>query len=138
MFTISTNTARIPTLATSGSAGHDLYADLGSPDHSVIIPEHSCRVVDTGVTVSLPAGHVGLVCSRSGMAANNQVVCLNAPGVIDCDYRDTMKVILFNFGQRAYTVAHGTRIAQLVVTQYVQLVEPATCARVGGLGSTGR
>jgi dUTP pyrophosphatase len=100
--------------------------------------------------MELPPGYVGLVCSRSGLAAKNGVFVLNAPGVIDEDYRGELKVIL---GRLAYTpqwpsenytlVEPGMRIAQLMVMPIPQLaVEEvthfSTTARgEGGLGSTG-
>ena len=39
---------------------------------------------------------------------------LNAPGIIDADYRGDIGVILINLGDRPFTVNHGDRIAQIV------------------------
>lgn len=138
--------ASLPTKATAGAACYDLYAN-----ESVCIDDmRTFKVIGTGVAIELPPGYVGLVCSRSGLAAKNGVFVLNAPGVIDEDYRGELKVIL---GRLAYTpqwpsedyllVERGMRIAQLMVMPVPQLaVEEVTHLSTtgrgeGGLGSTG-
>ena len=138
--------ARMPTKATAGAACYDLYAN----DTVCIDDMRTFKVIGTGVAIELPPGHVGLVCSRSGLAAKNGIFVLNAPGVIDEDYRGELKVIL---GRLAYTpqwpsenytmVEPGMRIAQLMVMPVPQLaVEEVTYLSTtdrgeGGLGSTG-
>lgn len=138
--------ACLPTKATAGAACYDLYAN-----ESVCIDDmRTFKVIGTGVAIELPPGYVGLVCSRSGLAAKNGIFVLNAPGVIDEDYRGELKVIL---GRLAYTpqwpsedyllVERGMRIAQLMVMPVPQLaVEEVTYLSTtgrgeGGLGSTG-
>ena len=69
---------------------------------------------------------------------------LNTPGTIDCDYRGPVGVIVVNLGQDPVTVAHGDRIAQLVVAPAPQAVFALaddltqTHRGSGGFGSTGR
>jgi dUTP pyrophosphatase len=77
------------------------------------------------------------------------VTCLNTPGLIDCGYRDELKVLLINTDpSEEYHVTRGDRIAQLVV-QRVDEIEllvvdelPPTSSgeagRGGGFGHTGR
>jgi len=138
--------ALLPTKATVGSACYDLYAN----DTVCIDDMRTFKVIGTGIAIELPPGHVGLVCSRSGLAAKNGIFVLNAPGVIDEDYRGELKVIL---GRLAYTpqwpsedyllVERGMRIAQLMVMPVPQLaVEEVTYLSTtdrgeGGLGSSG-
>ena len=55
--------------------------------------------------------------SRSSMASP----LLNSPGTIDADYRGEIGVILINLGERAFTIARGDRIAQLVVAPVARL-----------------
>jgi len=79
-----------------------------------------------------------MVCSRSGLAAKEGVIVLNAPGIIDCDYEDTIKVVLFNSGDSLVRLTAGARIAQLVFAyayRRTELVREEQ--RTGGLGSTG-
>jgi len=109
-------------------------------------------VVDTGVylrdvipdTMAVHIRHLdadlpfAMVCSRSGLAAKEGVIVLNAPGIIDCDYEDTIKVILFNSGDSLVRLTSGARIAQLVFAyayRRTELVKDEQ--RTGGLGSTG-
>ena len=102
-------------------------------------------LVPTGVALALPAGHAGFVQPRSGLALRHGVTCLNTPGLIDCGYRDELKVLLVNLDPEAdYRVARGDRIAQLVVQRverawFAPVEElPPTSRGGGGFGSTGR
>ncbi|KGN33234.1 deoxyuridine 5'-triphosphate nucleotidohydrolase [Knoellia sinensis KCTC 19936] len=77
-------------------------------------------LVRTGLAVALPAGTVGLVHPRSGLAARHGVTIVNAPGTIDSGYRGEILVNLVNLDRdAAFTVEVGDRIAQLVVQEYV-------------------
>lgn len=105
--------------------------------------------VDTGVylkdvmPLDLPVTDNGvpyaMVCSRSGLAANDGIIVLNAPGIIDADYDKTIKVILYNTNPGIYVcIEAGSRIAQLVFAlayRRTELVKDEV--RQGGLGSTG-
>jgi dUTP pyrophosphatase len=141
-----TESAILPTRATEGAACFDLYAN----ELHIIDDMRTRRTVGTGIAIELPPGHVGLVCSRSGLAAKEGLFVVNAPGIIDEDYRGELKVIL---GRLAYTpqwpdpdifsIEPGMRIAQLMIMPLPQLQveevgELSTTARgQGGLGSTG-
>ena len=67
----------------------------------------------------------------------------NAPGTIDSDYRGPLGIILLNVGSDDFTVSHGDRIAQMVVSPVLQadfsLVDSLspTSRGDGGFGSTG-
>lgn len=99
-----------PTKAHQHDAGLDLRAATGV----YIRPEQRC-LVDTGIRVSIPAGYVGLVCPRSGLAHKQGVTVLNAPGIIDAGYTGPLKVNLVNLGSRGAIVQRHDRIAQLVI-----------------------
>jgi dUTP pyrophosphatase len=138
--------AMLPMKATSGAACYDLFAS----DTICIDDMRTFKVIGTGVAIELPPGYVGLICSRSGLAAKYGIFVLNAPGVIDEDYRGELKVIL---GRLPYTpqwpsenytlVEPGMRIAQLMImpVTYLPVVEvtdlTTTARGEGGLGSTG-
>lgn len=129
----------VPQAASAGAAAVDLCASEDG-----LLPAHLTRLFKTGLSVAIPSGHVGLVCSRSGLALKHSVFVLNAPGVVDSDYRGEIGVILHNAGGQNYEVQRGDRIAQLliipVVTAQFQAVEklPETDRGGGGFGSTGR
>ena len=107
-----------------------------------VMPEYMAKQVRQFQASGLPFPDVpcAMVCSRSGLAAKEGVIVLNAPGIVDADYEDTIKVILFNTNSAIYNVRlpAGTRIAQLVFTyahRQLELVKDED--RQGGLGSTG-
>jgi len=127
----------LPEYATEGAAGADLRAA-----ESVTLPAGGRAAVATGVSVEIPAGYVGLVWPRSGLAVRHGIDTL--AGVIDSDYRGEVKVILANLGDEPFAIRRGERIAQLVpapvlrahFTEVQELEETARGS--GGFGSTGR
>ena len=128
-----------PSYARAGDAGADLRAR-----HDVELPPGGRALVDTGVAVAIPAGHVGLVHPRSGLAVNHGITVLNAPGTVDSGYRGELRVCLLNTDpQQGYTVRRGERIAQLVLQEVVtahfrSVTElPASERGARGFGSSG-
>jgi len=128
-----------PTRTRRGDAGYDLRAT-----ERVSIPQEGRRLVGTGVAIALPDGVAGLVTPRSGLAVEHGLTLLNAPGLVDPNYRGEIKVILHNTGDRRYTVEVGDRIAQLLLVPYwapeLEVVEAldATDRGAAGFGSSGR
>ncbi|MBI5067027.1 MAG: dUTP diphosphatase [Deltaproteobacteria bacterium] len=129
----------LPRYETPGAAGLDLRAD---EDFALAPGER--RLVPTGLSLEIPAGHEGQVRPRSGLAARHGVGLVNAPGTIDSDYRGEVMVILVNHGREPFQARRGDRIAQLVIAPVVQVEvraaeELAASDRgQGGFGSTGR
>jgi dUTP pyrophosphatase len=135
--------AVIPRYKTSGAAGLDLSACLTTT--LTIEPGGTARV-PTGLQIALPPGHEGQVRPRSGLAARHGVTVLNSPGTIDEDYRGEVQVLLVNHGRESFTIAHGDRIAQLIVAPVsrVEIEAVNSDAELGdtqrgqdGFGSTG-
>jgi len=81
--------------------------------------------------------------ARSGLALKHGITLANAIGTIDSDYRGDLGVILWNGGADTFRVAHGMRIAQMIVAPVVQatfaIVDALdeTDRGAGGFGSTG-
>lgn len=132
--------AMIPVYKTSGAAGADLCAAL---DEDICIKPGERRLVPTGLSFEIPKGFEGQVRPRSGIALNNGVTVLNAPGTIDSDYRGEVKVLLINLGSEPFVICNGDRIAQLVIAPCVQAdytltgTLERTQRAAGGFGSTG-
>ncbi len=131
----------LPSYATPGAAGLDLYADI---EHPLTLVPGERGLVPTGVAIALPLGYEAQVRPRSGWAWRTGVTLLNAPGTIDADYRGEIQVVLINLGQEPVTIHRGDRIAQLVVAP-VSCVEwseveelPLTQRGEGGFGHTGK
>ena len=130
----------LPSYAHPGDAGLDLYART-----DVVLGPGERAVVPTGVAVALPAGCVGLVHPRSGLAARLGLSLVNSPGTIDEGYRGEVQVIAVNLDPaEAIALSRGDRIAQLVVqrVETVEIVEVDTLSDTsrgeGGFGSSGR
>jgi dUTP pyrophosphatase len=131
--------AREPERAHEHDAGYDLRA---AEDASLDPGERAS--VGTGVAVAIPEGHAGLVLPRSGLAAKHGIALTNAPGLIDSGYRGEIRVLLLNTDrEKAFEIAAGDRIAQLVVVRVESLeFEEATkledtSRAAAGFGSTG-
>lgn len=139
------NAASVPFRAYADSAAFDLSAcllnDAGRPFTATIAP-NSTKLIGTGLALRPPAGHLVLICSRSGFASQGVFVA-NAPGVVDPDYTGEIKVILYNGSLEPFFVKHCDRIAQALVVPFaaVELHEvtalPATLRGEKGFGSTG-
>lgn len=128
-----------PTRANSGDAGLDLKA----AENALLFPGDR-QAVETGVSVEIPDGYVGLLCARSGNAARRGLGIVNGVGVIDSGYRGPVNVLLINHGRSNVAVMRGDRIAQLLIvpieTPDVEIVDRLSDSDrgTGGLGSSGR
>ena len=135
----------LPAYATPGAAGADLRANLPPGDRAagVVLAPMARALVATGIRLEIPPGYEVQLRPRSGLALKHGITLLNTPGTIDSDYRGPLGVLLINLGAAPFTVAHGDRIAQLVVAPVVQagFSEAAslgeTARGAGGFGSTG-
>lgn len=130
----------LPSYALAGDAGADLVAREGA----TLAPGGGRALIPTGVALALPEGTAGFVQPRSGLALRHGVTCLNTPGLIDCGYRDELKVLLVNLDPtEPFTVVRGDRIAQLVIqrverAEFVVVDELDDTERgAAGFGSTG-
>jgi dUTP pyrophosphatase len=107
--------AVLPTYATTGAAGADVYS---VKDYKVPPGEHT--LIDTGLKCSIPVGYEIQVRPRSGLALKNRVTVLNSPGTVDSDYTGKLGVILMNHSETVFSVNAGDRIAQIVVAPVTQ------------------
>ncbi|WP_299231636.1 dUTP diphosphatase [uncultured Halomonas sp.] len=128
--------ATLPTRATDGSAGFDLYCTA-----RIDLPPGQRMLLPTGIAVALPPSTCGQIWPRSGMADRQGIDRL--AGLIDEDYRGEIHVSLVNHGMDLAEFRPGDRIAQLVVvpcwTEAREVGElPETERGVGGFGSSGR
>ena len=56
---------------------------------------------------------------RSGLAVKNGITVLNTPGTVDRGYSGEIKIILINLSNDDFTIKHGDRIAQAVVSPVI-------------------
>lgn len=140
------HTVPVPSYETSGAAGADVRANF-PPDkraEGVVLPEGARGLVPTGLRMEIPHGYEVQLRPRSGMALKHGITLLNSPGTIDSDYRGDVGVILINTSDQEFHIAHGDRIAQIVVAPVTQAGfelsdNLSTTQRgAGGFGSTGQ
>jgi dUTP pyrophosphatase len=131
--------AQAPKYAHYGDAG----ADLVCIEDVTLQPGERC-LVPTGIAIALPAGYVGLVHPRSGLANKQGIGIVNSPGTIDSGYRGELKICLINLDRtETVTLPAGSRIAQLVIqevttAQFLEVQDLDDTERSDkGFGSTG-
>lgn len=129
----------LPGYARKGDAGMDLRSS-----EDLVLAPFERKAVGTGLWMGLPDGFCAKVLPRSGMALNQGVTVVNAPGLIDSGYRGEVRVALMNMDPvNQVAIKKGDRIAQLVVERTVQVTPvqvdelDATERGEGGFGSTG-
>ena len=142
------DSAVVPTKGSTGAAGYDLYAYSEKNEYDatdeISIKPHSYATIGTGIAMEIPEGYVGLVYVRSGLGIKHGLMPRNAVGVIDSDYRGEIMVCLLNTSSEWVTIHKGDRIAQIVLTPYLNAemneVEELTDTKrgAGGFGSTGK
>ena len=96
-FQLTDGDAQLPVRATDDAAGIDLFSPL-----QVTVKAKNRCVLDTNIKAQLPEGCYGRLAPRSSLAANHGLDI--GAGVIDPDYRGTIKLVIFNFGEKDYTV----------------------------------
>jgi dUTP pyrophosphatase len=134
--------AKIPTRATSGSAGLDLYACIDEP---ITLSKGEKALIPTGIAIGLDDPHyAAFIHSRSGLAIKHGLALLNSVGVVDSDYRGEVCVGIIKLTEEPYTIQPFERIAQMVIkpVELPEIVEVQdlddTDRGAGGFGSTGR
>jgi dUTP pyrophosphatase len=160
---ITDKTLFIPTKATLHSAGFDLQASIiltlnkfpdlnmvyaGNKDgyrgkEAIVLKPGFRQLILVGFKIALPLNTEAQIRPRSGLALKHGITVLNSPGTIDSDYRGEVGVILYNTSNEDYFIAHGDRIAQMVITSVPVdvLIEgkvDITDRGTGGFGHTGK
>lgn len=145
----------VPKRATIGSAGYDFICpaeyDLKPGewtfiDTGVRLCDEGIRRVDYSIgdpvgTTMMPVG-VGhwfmMLVPRSGLSNKVGFRIRNTVGIIDMDYRDTIKVMVTV--DEPYTLAEGERFLQGIILPFGVFLNETKplVSRTGGHGSTGR
>lgn len=133
--------ARLPARTRAGDAAYDLACV-----EAFCLAARERAMVPTGIAVAIPPGMAGLVLPRSGLAVKHGISCVNAPGLIDPNYRGELRVILINHGDEPFEAAAGDRIAQLLIVPFAspallvvdELPDGGDDRATGGFGSSGR
>lgn len=131
--------AVIPTYATAGSAGFDLYAL-----EATVVDPGETTLIRTGLAFGIPEGYEVQIRPRSGLSLKTKLRVVNAPGTVDQDYIDEVKVIMENTRDiHTERIEKHQRIAQGVLkpvprATFTEVAEIDETERTGGFGSTGK
>jgi dUTP pyrophosphatase len=99
--------------------------------------------IDTGISVDIPTGWVGVVTPRS---SNDTLTLANDTGIIDSTYTGNIKLKVENKTSMIHLVNEGERHFQLIVMPHMllnnlnkvdKIVKDSTRGE-GGFGSTGK
>ena len=130
--------ATLPTRATPGSAGLDIFSIV-----SVEVRPGKRMAIQTGLKVFLPYGTYGRIAPRSGLALFSGIDVM--AGVIDSDYTGEIVVLLINLSDKVFNVFEGMKICQLIIEKFKPMnpilveVDGSTSTERGdkGFGSSG-
>ena len=131
----------LPEYKTEGAAGMDLCAAITEP---IELKPLERTLIPTGLKIELEHGYEAQIRPRSGMSIKHGITLINCVGTIDEDYRGEVCVAVVNISNEPYTIQPDERIAQMVITNYVQaklevVTELSDTERgEGGFGSTGK
>jgi len=129
--------AVIPCYAKTGDAGMDLVAvsEEWNKNNTMV-------TYDTGLSVEIPEGYVGLLFPRSSVSKTTLNLA-NSVGVIDSGYRGSI-MLKFRYLEEGDVYEVGDRVAQLVIMKlpFVTITEVTELSSSergeGGFGSTGK
>ena len=110
----TSNNSHVPTKATPGSAGFDLYSAENKE-----LKAWSNGSISTDLKFRIPDDMFGKIFSHSGQFLRDKVTVEG--GVIDSDYRETLKILLFNHSSNVFEIKKGQRIAQIVFFKKVHV-----------------
>lgn len=154
---IKLNGGIMPKKATTGAAGFDVYVP-----EDVMFHRSGRHLLDLKFSIDLPHGYAATIQPRSGFSAKGMVAMVTnyydgkavtseqridadvIRGLIDEDYRGTIKVILYiRSNHHDIVFKKGTRIAQMQILKVpqVELIETDKLSESDrgekGIGSTG-
>ena len=100
--------AILPTLKYEGDAGIDFYCL-----YDIIIPSFKYKVVQTGITVSIPKEYHGILKAKG---INNHIV---GAGVVENTYQGEILFKIFNPTDEQRVFKKGTAIGQMILVPAV-------------------
>jgi dUTP pyrophosphatase len=132
--------AKLPTKATDGSAGYDLYAAI--PEALLLKPGQS-TLIPTGLAMHIDhTAVVGLIMPRSKKGSKEGIVLGNLTGVIDSDYQGEWFISVWNRNlDKTVSIKPEEAIAQVLFIRLEQTIfsvvdsfEKITDRSDGGIG----
>lgn len=129
---------KLPEYKTTKAAAFDLQCM-----ESVTVQPGHWSILRTGLRVKIPNGYKLEFKSRSGLSAKQGIE--KGAGLIDADYCDELKVVLFNHSNIPAMFVEGDRVVQAEICESIQAniswgevpLKDEESNRIGGIGSTG-
>lgn len=119
----------------------DAGIDLRSYETKTLAPLER-HAFATGLALEIPAGFVGLVWDRSGLAVKEGLTCL--AGVVDSGYRGEIKIVILNTSDHEVKIEKNDRIAQMLIQPImkIELEQAKNLSKTergkGGFGASGK
>lgn len=132
-----TENAHVPERCSTQAAGYDLFSA-----YDYLIEPYGKELIKTDIAVKIPEGYYGRIAPRSSLSWKFHTDV--GAGVVDCDYRGNVGVVLFNHSAQQLEIKKHDRVAQLIleaiITPEIIVVDNLddTERGSGGFGSTGR
>jgi dUTP pyrophosphatase len=132
-------TLPLPDYETEGSVGFDLIVR-----EDTTVKPGDIALIPANIIVAVPKGYALIIASRSSTPRKHGLTKPHGIGIIDQDYcgnDDEVKIQVFNFTQKAATIARGSKIAQGLFVRVdrfsLKEVDHIQKKSRGGFGSTG-
>ena len=131
--------AIIPTYAHTDDACCDLYI----VEDYIVRPKQRL-LLRTGIAIEIPTGYELQIRPRSGLAWKHGLTLVNAPGTVDTQYRNEIKLLIVNLGKKPVSLKRGDRAAQMCIKpvykiKFEEVDKLSESDRgLGGWGSTGK
>tara|TARA_B100001063_G_scaffold131985_1_gene123347 strand:+ start:4538 stop:4951 length:414 start_codon:yes stop_codon:yes gene_type:complete len=133
---------KLPSYATSGSAGLDLRAAIHK---NIELNANKTILIPTGLSIFIEdKNYAATLLPRSGLGHKKGIVLGNLVGLIDSDYQGELMISCWNRSNENYTIEPLDRIAQLVFIKIehpkLEIVDEFESSERGnkGFGSSGK
>jgi deoxyuridine 5'-triphosphate nucleotidohydrolase len=73
------------------------------------------KVIDTGISMTLPKGYGAKIYSRSSLPIKKYLMIGNSVGIIEWDYSDSYKGIFYNFSKNPVQILNGEYLMQFEI-----------------------
>ena len=133
---------KLPTYASDGSAGLDLYAAISS---TIDLRPQETVLISTGIAIYIKdKNYAATILPRSGLGHKKGIVLGNLIGLIDSDYQGELMISCWNRSNSSYQIQPLERIAQMIFLKIehpkFELVDDFISTERGekGFGSSGK
>ena len=133
---------KLPTYASDGSAGLDLYAAISS---TIDLRPQETVLITTGIAIYIKdKNYAATILPRSGLGHKKGIVLGNLIGLIDSDYQGELMISCWNRSNSSYQIQPLERIAQMIFLKIehpkFELVDNFISTERGekGFGSSGK